>query len=275
MVDLSSHYSTINRLVPYFDQYSTIWQYTAEELTERLPGILGESAKIVDSGCRTGFLSQLVLKGWPNSTVIGVDESEAMISLAERRLNNDRFSTRVSNLDQMPIEANSIDLIISNHSLSGYSPESFFTECKRLLKPKGAMLFSMLGVSTFGELTKSALKVENFHIDFNFPDMHNIGDLLLAADFMNPVVDIDKVAFSFQDIDSLLRNVECASTYCVFAPQMRMDQIDSIQTTLEQGYLEDFELNGKLLLSVESVYGVCWKKSEVPDTINVDFDFKY
>lgn len=236
-----------------------------------MPGLLSKSATVVDAGCRTGFLSQLVLKEWPDSVVIGIDESESMLARAKRRLSNNNFSARMSRLDQMPIESDSIDLIVSNQCHSSYPPESFFAECKRLLKPGGVMLFSMLGVTTFRELTESASNVGDFTLDFNFPDMHNIGDLLLAAEFMNPVVDIDKVTFTFHDIDSLLRNVECVSTFCIFTPQTLMNQIDSIQTRLEQAYFEDFEINGKLLLSVESVYGICWKKSELPGTIKVDF----
>jgi hypothetical protein len=74
------------------------------------------------------------------------------------------------------IEGKSFDVILGV-DLSGEKKEfePIFSAFKASLKPGGMLLFTQFG----------------FEFSPNFPDMHDIGDLLLALGFENPVVDIE------------------------------------------------------------------------------------
>jgi len=52
---------------------------------------LTEARKIVDIGCGPGNSTELLVKRWPNATVIGIDTSTAMLRQARERLPNQTF----------------------------------------------------------------------------------------------------------------------------------------------------------------------------------------
>src|SRR6201990_3052846 len=52
---------------------------------------LTEARRIVDIGCGPGNSTELLVKRWPNATVIGIDTSSAMLREARQRLPNQTF----------------------------------------------------------------------------------------------------------------------------------------------------------------------------------------
>ena len=52
---------------------------------------LTDARKIVDVGCGPGNSTELLVKRWPNATVIGIDTSTAMLRQARLRLPNQTF----------------------------------------------------------------------------------------------------------------------------------------------------------------------------------------
>jgi hypothetical protein len=82
----------------------------------------------------------------------------------------------VSSSDLQKIASTRFDVILGV-DLSGEKAEfeAIFSAFKASLKPGGMLLFTQFG----------------FEFSPHFPDMHDIGDLLLALGFENPVVDIE------------------------------------------------------------------------------------
>jgi SAM-dependent methyltransferase len=86
---------------------------------------------------------------------------------------------------------NSVDLIIANLLLT---PQNFFSEWHQLLAPEGLLMFSSYGPDTLCEVMQPSA----------FIDMHLLGDALLQAGFVDPVMDVEHFTINYKNKDQLL-----------------------------------------------------------------------
>jgi arsenite methyltransferase len=115
-----------------------------------------EGKTVLDLGCGTGrdsyILSQLV---GPTGRIIGVDMTDQQLTVANRHIdyhmekfgydapNVEFHKGIIEDLSDLPIEAGSVDLIVSNCVINLSSNKlNVFKEIKRLLKPNGELYFS-------------------------------------------------------------------------------------------------------------------------------------
>jgi malonyl-CoA O-methyltransferase len=84
--------------------------------------------------------------------------------------------------NHLPLSNNCVDIIISNLMMQWCGNlNQLFSECHRVLKNDGLILFSTFGPDTLKELKKSWAVVDNqTHVN-SFIDMHDIGDQLLST----------------------------------------------------------------------------------------------
>ena len=73
-------------------------------------------------------------------------------------------------------------------------------EFARVLVPEGLLMFSTLGPDTLKEL-RAAAGAARVHA---FTDMHDLGDMLVAAGFTAPVMDMEMLDIAYRDPASLL-----------------------------------------------------------------------
>jgi len=110
-----------------------------ELLKHSLGGIL------LDAGCGPGHLDMAVLKVRPELRIIGVDTSEVMLQIASRSFIGSRHWKRISfckgNVQELPINNNSVEFVISTGSLHHWlEPGKALGEIYRILKPGGRFL---------------------------------------------------------------------------------------------------------------------------------------
>jgi malonyl-CoA O-methyltransferase len=80
-------------------------------------------------------------------------------------------------------------------------PLPAFRELHRVLEVGGLLMFSALGPDTLKELRAAgATTLRRFH------DMHDLGDMLVAAGFADPVMDMETIALTYASPRGLLRD---------------------------------------------------------------------
>jgi trans-aconitate methyltransferase len=116
------------------------------ELLDKL-GLKGNES-VLDIGCGDGKLTIEIAKRVPNGRVVGIDNSEEMISFARKTFPKDRYP----NVDWRLMDAteinfdNEFDAAYSNAVLHWVKDHAAVLRgVKRSLKPSGRILFQMAG----------------------------------------------------------------------------------------------------------------------------------
>ncbi len=104
---------------------------------------------LLDVGCGTGFLMELLTKQRP-ARYCGVDLSDEMIRVAkEKQISGAEFV--VSAADKLPYPDETFDIVTCSQSFHHYPyPELAMREAKRVLKPGGLYILSDTGIGGIG-----------------------------------------------------------------------------------------------------------------------------
>ena len=98
-------------------------------------------ADVLDAGCGVGFGTKLLLDAGARSAV-GVDASEEAVAAARERC-GEAAAFQVAQLEQLPLEGDSIDLAVCFEVLEHVErPERAIAELRRVLRPSGTLAVS-------------------------------------------------------------------------------------------------------------------------------------
>ena len=95
---------------------------------------------LLDVGCGTGPMIELLTKKYPNKHYTGLDLTPKMIEVANaKNLPNTQFV--VGDSENLPFEPESFDAVICANSFHHYpNPQKFFDGVYRVLKPNGRLI---------------------------------------------------------------------------------------------------------------------------------------
>ena len=116
------------------------------QLREVFAGRDQRKLRLLDIGCGTGRFLDSVKQAWPRLPTLGLDMSEAYIRHAKRQLKRWSWTTRfvVGKAEAVPLPDNSQDAVTSVflfHELPPKIRRVVFSECARVLKPGGRLVF--------------------------------------------------------------------------------------------------------------------------------------
>jgi len=107
---------------------------------------MGTKGTLLDLGTGPGQIPIKLAKRDPHIRVIGIDLSTAMLKIAVERARQEQVSSRVfflkANATSIPVETNSVDLLICNSTLHHFqNPVLVFNEVNRVVKKGGGVYF--------------------------------------------------------------------------------------------------------------------------------------
>lgn len=156
-------------------------------------------------------------------------------------------ATPVADPALLPESPGSVDLLLANLLLfRAARPEALLTAWQQLLAANAPLFFATLGPDTLKEL-RAALHREGLRAIPDtwppFPDMHDLGDLLLRLRFAEPVMDMQMLTVHYASAEAL------AADWGAW-----LGEAQAVLTTLSYPFT----------LSVELVFGHAWRPAQQP-----------
>jgi len=191
------------RAAAAYDIFSVVQRGMAERLVE---GIEREPSSILDLGCGTGYLTELLSKRFPRARIEAVDFAPAMIELARKRVPGAHFLVR--DIEELEPEPESYDLIASNATIQWLTePERTLTRLADSLSARGELQLATFGPRTFWELDHvlSELGCER---GLDLPPAQKWETLLAGAGISRIHAHSCEERFSYPDCAAFLRSVK-------------------------------------------------------------------
>ncbi len=263
---------SFNRAAATYATAVDLTQEIGQRLLERLDLMRLQPQTIVELGCATGHVSTLLTQRYPDAQVFGIDLAINMLLQAKQTTtalaNKLHFICADANV--LPFATQSIDFIFSNLMFAWCLPlEALLAELKRILKPQGLLLFTTLGPDTLIELKNCWTSVDNKHSHIHpFLDMHDIGDSLLHAKFLDPVMDMEKLTIHYALLQTLftdLKNLGMHNT----SSQRTQGLTTPRQLALVKENYESYRNSlGKLPATFEVIFGNAWSHDLSESSVN-------
>lgn len=264
-IDRSQMRRAFERAAKSYDAAAVLQKQVGERLLERLALTTVAPARVLDVGCGTGRPTRELVRRYPKTQVLGLDIAAPMLRLARRRqpwLHPARFVC--GDAERMPFASQSFELLYANLVLQWcQDPDATFLEWRRLLKPHGLLLFSTLGPDTLKELRAAWKEVDDHSHVNRFLDMHDLGDALIRAGFVEPVMDVEHVTLTYDDVFGLMRDLKGIGAHNVTAGRGRAltgrGRLDALANAYER-----WRRDGRLPATYEVVYGTAWAPKFMP-----------
>lgn len=234
-----------------FASGSAVHDEARARLLERLDFVrLREDGLLIDLGAGPGAGALALTRRYPRARVLAVDRSPAMLGLARAA----GLVAVAGDAERLPLRDGSAALILSNLALPWCRPDLFFAEAARVLATDGALLFTTLGPDTLGEIRRAFGSDDAAIHVHGFVDMHDLGDLALAAGLEEPVLSVEHMTITYRDLAAIVRDLRACGATNV-APGRRSTLTGVGRWRAFEQALEDARRGGRLEMTVELIFG--------------------
>jgi len=193
--ETSKPYQFTGSIPAHYDQYlgPLFFEPYAEEVAERISGIQINTALELAAG--TGRVTKHLRRALPqNARLIASDVSAEMLEIAKEKLEGEKVEWRIIDLNDLPFEDNSIDLIVCCFGyMFATDKVKAYSEALRVLKNGGMLLIatwdrlSAIGASNvYRQVVKKYLPdppPASFGLPFSMHDEEEIKNDLQKAGF--------------------------------------------------------------------------------------------
>jgi malonyl-CoA O-methyltransferase len=193
-----------------YDAAAQLQQRVRAELLERLRFFALQPQWILDLGAGTCQASVALRRRYRPARVIALDIAPGMLRASPRPgWPRRRFERVCADAYRLPLASRSVELIYSNLMLQWCDrPDLVFRELARVLKPGGVFVFSSFGPDTLQELRLAWESVDHgVHVS-EFPDMPQLGDAMMRAGLIEPVMDVERHRLLYPDAHALMRELK-------------------------------------------------------------------
>lgn len=247
-----------DRAAATYDASAVLQARLRQQMIERLEWIAFKPEVVVDLGCGTGHGAAALSRRWPAARVIAVDFAPGMLREAARREEAPRIERLCADAESLPLPDASADLLFCNLMLPWCDdPDAVFTEIARVLRPRGLLTFSTLGPDTLIELREAWRAADDATHVIPFTDMHDIGDGLVRAGLVEPVLDVCRYTLTYPDVRSLMRDLKAIGAQNATAARSRGLTGRGRLRAVEQTY-ELHREDGVLPATCEAIFGQAW-----------------
>ena len=164
-----------------------------------------------------------------------------------------------ADVEALPLAANSVGMVWSNLAVQWCNDlPAAFAEMHRVLQPEGLLMFSTFGPDTLKELRQAFKGVDGHNHLNRFADMHDIGDMLVAAGFAEPVMDMEYITLTYGDVKAVMQDLRRIGAHNATAGRAQGMTGKGVWSRVLENY-ERLRRDGKLPATFEIIYGHAWK----------------
>ena len=164
-----------------------------------------------------------------------------------------------ADVEALPLAASSVEMVWSNLAVQWCNDlPTAFAEMHRVLKTEGLLMFSTFGPDTLKELRQAFKDVDQHNHLNRFADMHDIGDMLIHSGFAEPVMYMELITLTYDDVRGVLQDLKTIGAHNATAGRGHGLMGKNAWARLMENY-ERLRSNGKLPATFEMVYGHAWK----------------
>lgn len=249
-----------------YDAAAVMQREVCKRMLERLNYIKQKPATVLDVGSGTGWGTRQLGERYPSAQIVALDIAMGMLQAARGTSSwwSKLFAGHTKNyvcadMESLPIKAQSMDMVWSNHALQWCNDlPATLVELQRVLKVDGLLMFSTFGPDTLKEL-RSAFQGVDGHNHLNrFTDMHDIGDMLVAAGFGDPVMDMEYITLTYNDVKAVMQDLRSIGAHNATAGRATGMMGKNAWKKVLENY-ERLRRDGKLPATFEVIYGHAWK----------------
>ena len=251
--------ASFDRASASYESAAGLQARVAAELLERLAVFAFEPRVVLDLGAGTGRVTRELKRRYRRALVIALDLAPGMLREARRHQQLWRRFERVcGDALRLPLADASVDVVFSSLMLQWCEPlDTALAECRRVLKPDGFFAFSTFGPDTLHELRGAWASADGYNHVNHFVDVHEVGDALVRAGLMEPVLDVDRVEVGYPDALSLMRDLKAIGAHNVTAGRPRA-LVGRARLKRMQDAYEAFRRDDRLPATYEVIYGASW-----------------
>jgi malonyl-CoA O-methyltransferase len=276
-VDPSAARRARGRACATYDAAAALPNEIGTRLAQRLDYMKIDPAAILDVGCATGAAAGELAARYPRARLVALDPAPAMARACAVRLRRgDSLLWRLlaplrgaahappalcvcADACALPLPGVAFDLLFSNLALPWLNdPPRAFAEFRRTLRVGGLLAFATLGPDTLKELAVAFARADGYTHVNRFPDMHDLGDMLVAAGFADPVMEMETLTVTYAEPRALFAELKAlGATNATRGRPRGLSGRGRWERVLAE--LERRRRDGRLAVSFEVVYGHAWK----------------
>ena len=264
--------SSFSKSAQDYSEHAVLQRTVAERLLERLELVSISPKVIIDVGSGPGGAARQLAKRYKGAQVLQLDLSMEMLN--QSRFEDSRFFSKqkyiCGDAESLPLVKNSAELVFSSLMLQWCNDlDAAFTQIKSTLTRQGLFLFATLGPDTLKELRASWAELDDgVHVN-TFIDMHDVGDALVRAGFVEPVMDVENIIMTYEDCSSLMKDLKTLGANNANDDRSKGLTGKNKIENLESAY-EKYRTDGRLPATYEVVYGHAWAPLQETTAGNLD-----
>lgn len=272
LIDKQQVRRSFSRAAKSYDAAAVLQREVCQRMLERLDYIRLQPTRVLDVGSGTGWGTRQLTAKYADAQVISLDIALGMLQLSRgqtswwRKLLSPPPAV-CADVEALPFASNSFEMVWSNLALQWCNDlPATLVDLHRILKPDGLLMFSTFGPDTLKELRRAFHGVdEHTHLN-RFADMHDVGDMLSHGGFAEPVMDMEYLTLTYDDVRGVLYDLKAIGAHNATAGRGQGLMGKQAWARLVENY-EQQRRDGKLPATYEVIYGHAWK---VPPRVTKD-----
>ena len=265
-VDKKQVRQAFSKAAAHYDASAVLQREVCTRMLERLDYIKLQPSRILDAGSGTGFGTRQLGERYKNADIVALDFAMGMLQAArgtsgwwQKLFSATQQRFLCADVEALPLAVNSIDMVWSNLTLQWCNDlPATIKGLHRVIKNDGLLMFSTFGPDTLKELRSAFAGVDGYNHFNRFTDMHDIGDMLVAAGFADPVMEMEKITLTYNDVKAVMQDLRSIGAHNATEGRSQGMMGKAKWARLAQNY-ETLRRDGKLPATFEIVYGHAWR----------------